>query len=100
VDTDAWFAALVDALRDAAPEGAASADARVAPAEVGALALTDAERDGLLDLARVAAHTAERWTAPVSTFLAGVAYASVPAAERAAAVRAVVEALESHGTAS
>jgi hypothetical protein len=91
VDTDAWFAALVDALRDAAPDAAP---------EGVALGLTDAERDGLLDLARVAAHTAERWTAPVSTFLAGVAYASVPAADRAAAIRAVVEALEVHGTAS
>jgi hypothetical protein len=93
VDTDAWFAALVDALRDAEPAGAS-------PADGAALALTDDERDGLLDLARVAAHTAERWTAPVSTFLAGVAYASVPATDRAAAIRAVVDALEVQGATS
>jgi hypothetical protein len=88
VDTDAWFTALADALRAAAPDRAAPADAVTVPA------LTDAERDGLLDLARVAAHTAERWTAPVSTFLAGVAYASVSGDDRAAAIRAVVAALE------
>lgn len=89
MDTDAWFAALADALRAAAPDGAASAEAVVVPP------ITDGERDGLLDLARVAAHTAERWTAPVSTFLAGVAYASVSGDDRAAALRAVVAALES-----
>jgi hypothetical protein len=65
VDTDAWFVALTEALRVAAPDGATDV-------EGAALTLTDAEREGLLDLARVAAHTAERWTAPVSTFLAGV----------------------------
>jgi hypothetical protein len=94
VDTDAWFAALADALRAAAPDEAASADVVAVPL------LTDAERDGLLDLARVAAHTAERWTAPVSTFLAGVVYASVPADDRAAAIAAVVEALETSGAPS
>jgi hypothetical protein len=93
VDTDAWFAVLVDALRDAGPAGAS-------PTDGAALALTDAERDGLLDLARVAAHTAERWTAPVSTFLAGVAYASVPAGDRAAAIRAVVDALDAEAATS
>lgn len=96
MDTDAWFAALADALRDAAPAPPSGAPTGT----VGLPAFTDDERDGLLDLARVAAHTAERWTAPVSTFLAGVAYASVPAAERAEAIRAVVGALETRAAAS
>jgi hypothetical protein len=54
-------------------------------------AVTDEEREALLDLARVAAHTSERWTAPVTTFLVGLAYATTPAADRAEAVRALVE---------
>jgi hypothetical protein len=82
VDTDDWFDALAAALAEVAPEGS---DGPV---------LSDAERDGLLDLARVAAHTAERWTAPVSTFLAGVVLAELPSERRAAAIRSVVETLE------
>jgi hypothetical protein len=57
------------------------------------------ERVALLDLARVAAHSSERWTAPVTTYLVGVALADVPAAERAARVRALVDALEPPATA-
>jgi hypothetical protein len=53
--------------------------------------VTDDERAALLDLARVAAHTSERWTAPVSTFLAGLAYADAAAPDRAAAIRALVD---------
>jgi hypothetical protein len=56
--------------------------------------VTDAERDALLDLARVAAHTSERWTAPLSTFLAGVALADLPPTERAAALADLVATLE------
>lgn len=82
MDTDDWFDALAVALAGAAPE------APHAPA------LSDAERDGLLDLARVAAHTAERWTAPVSTFVAGVVLADLPPERRAAVIRTVVTALE------
>jgi hypothetical protein len=57
-------------------------------------AVTADERDALLDLARVAAHSSERWTAPVSTFLVGIAYAATPPEDRAAAVRALVERFE------
>lgn len=53
--------------------------------------VTDDEREALLDLARVAAHTSERWTAPLSTYLVGLAYATAAPDERAAAVRALVE---------
>lgn len=85
MEADTWFALLLAAL-PAHPD----ADASAAPAHV-----TDAERDALLDLARVAAHTSERWTAPISTFLAGIAYASLPAEERADTLRALVDRLES-----
>jgi hypothetical protein len=60
----------------------------------GQLALTDAERDALLDLARVAAHASERKAAPLATFLAGCAYADLPAPERARALQALVVDLE------
>jgi hypothetical protein len=53
--------------------------------------VTADERAALLDLARVAAHTSERWTAPVSTFLVGLAYADASATDRAAAIRALVD---------
>lgn len=79
---DDWF----DALRAALPPAPGEATAPRAP--------TDAERDVLLDLARVAAHTSERWTAPLSTFLAGVAYATTDPQERAVALRALVAELE------
>lgn len=83
---DDWF----DALRAALPPPPGEATAP--------RALTDAERDVLLDLARVAAHTSERWTAPLSTFLAGVAYATTDPQERAVALRALVTDLEAeHG---
>ncbi len=57
-------------------------------------AVSDDERDALLDLARVAAHTSERWTAPISTFMVGVALHGVPADERAAVLRGLVAELE------
>jgi len=60
----------------------------------GGLGLTDEEQDALLDIARIAAHTSERIAAPMSTFMAGLACASVPAAERGAALRSLVEQLE------
>lgn len=60
----------------------------------GQLALTDAERDALLDLARVAAHASERRAAPLATFLAGCAYADLPAPERARALQTLVADLE------
>jgi hypothetical protein len=72
MQADDWFAQLLDAL----------------PGEVGPV--TDEERVALLDLARVAAHTSERWTAPISTFLVGLAYVDAAPDERAAAVRDLV----------
>lgn len=59
-----------------------------------ALPLAAAERTALLDLARVAAHTSERITAPLSTYLAGLALASVPAEERSERIAALVRRLE------
>ena len=83
---DDWFDALLAALPSAPGEATAPRG------------LTDAERDALLDLARVAAHTSERWTAPLSTFLAGVAYATTDPQRRAVALRALVTDLEAdHG---
>jgi hypothetical protein len=81
-----------------------STDHGVAP-EVSFQRLTDAlpgapvglsrdERDALLDLARVAAHTSERWTAPITTFLAGVALGDADPDVRAAALQRLVAALE------
>ena len=80
--SDEWFSAL----RAAFPPGT---DAPTA---------TAAETAALLDLARVAAHASERWTAPVSTFLAGVAFATSDRAERAEALRSLVVRLERGGT--
>jgi hypothetical protein len=55
------------------------------------------ERDVLLDLARVAAHTSARWTAPVTTFLAGMALADAGPADRVVALRALLADLEGGG---
>ncbi len=59
---------------------------------------TPPEQAAILDLARVAAHTSERIAAPISAFLVGVAYASVPANERAEQIREIVRALDGDGT--
>lgn len=80
---DDWL----DALRERLPGVAGTADAHPS-------APTGDEVAALLDLARVAAHTAERWTAPISTFLAGVAYATTDPQQRAIALRALVADLE------
>lgn len=60
-------------------------------------ACTDEEVDALLDLARVAAHASERWVAPVSTFVAGVALAGHDPAERVARIRVLTARLEAAG---
>ena len=54
----------------------------------------DDEIDALLDLARVAAHTSERWAAPVSTFVAGVALAADDAGDRVQRIRELTARLE------
>ena len=56
--------------------------------------VTAEEQAALLDLARVAAHTSERISAPISTFLVGVAYASLPGEERATRIHELTRALE------
>lgn len=86
---DAWFDELATALA-----GQVGPDL---PGARGDLGVTDDERDALLDLARVAAHTSERWAAPVSTFMVGVALHAVPAHERVAMLRRLVETLEPPG---
>jgi hypothetical protein len=58
-------------------------------AEAGA-----AERTVLLDIARIAAHRSERIAAPITTYLAGIAFAGLPPAERLARLRELAGALE------
>lgn len=60
----------------------------------GGPGLTDEEQAALLDIARVAAHRSERIAAPLSTFLAGVAYGSLPTRERTTALRTLARRLE------
>lgn len=66
----------------------------VLPAGVVAEAGT-AERTALLDLARIAAHRSERIAAPITTYLAGIAFAGLPPAERLERLRDLAGALES-----
>lgn len=62
--------------------------------DAGGAELTADERAALLDIARIAAHTSERITAPLTTFLAGVAYGSLPVGERLASLRSLASRLE------
>lgn len=62
--------------------------------DAGGAELSADERAALLDIARIAAHTSERITAPLTTFLAGVAYGSLPAGERLAAIKGLAARLE------
>ncbi len=62
--------------------------------DVGEVAVSPATQAALLDLARVAAHASERIAAPITAFMAGVAFAGLDDAERAARVRALAERLE------
>ena len=52
------------------------------------------ERTVLLDLARIAAHGSERIAAPITTYLAGVAFAALPRAERLERLRELARTLE------
>lgn len=45
--------------------------------------LTEDEQRLLLDVASVAAHTSQRWTAPLTTYRLGVVLAAIPPEERA-----------------
>jgi hypothetical protein len=89
VDPETWMTRLLGAMAPPAGSDAVVLDP-----------VTDGERDALLDIARVAAHTSERWTAPVSTFLAGVAYATLPADERARTLRTLADHLDAEHTAT
>ncbi len=62
--------------------------------EAGGAELSADERAALLDIARIAAHTSERITAPLTTFLAGVAYGTLPAGERLPAIKGLAARLE------
>ena len=87
IATDDWFARLSAALAASLPSDGDGASA-------GGTGIDEEERRLLLELARVAAHTSERWTAPVSTFLAGVALAGLDAPARRAALAAIVADLD------
>jgi hypothetical protein len=64
-------------------------------AEAGTKAISPAEVDAVLDLARVVAHTVERRLAPLSAYTAGLALAGeADPATRAAHVRALIVAVE------
>ena len=77
VDVETWLAAL-GALLPAGTLEQAGAEERVA----------------LLDLARIAAHRSQRWAAPISTYLVGLAFASLPLAERLDRIRALLAQLD------
>lgn len=55
---------------------------------------SEEENAALLDIARIAAHSSERIAAPLSTYMAGLACAKLPSAERAEALRSLVRRLE------
>lgn len=57
------------------------------------LTISASERQALLELARVSAHTSERIAAPLATFLVGIACAHLPVAERAEFVRRITASL-------
>lgn len=67
---------------------------RAALPDAAGLDVTVAEREALLDLARIAAHASERWAAPVSTFLAGVALGAAPPRERLRVLQELVATLD------
>jgi hypothetical protein len=60
----------------------------------GSASLDTDERELILDLARIAAHRGVRVGAPITTYLAGMAVAGLPAAERRERLTALVEALD------
>ncbi|HWP62995.1 MAG TPA: DUF6457 domain-containing protein [Candidatus Binatia bacterium] len=62
--------------------------------DIGSVAVSPALQAALLDLARVAAHASERIAAPITAFMAGVAFAGLDDDARAARVRSLVERLE------
>jgi hypothetical protein len=93
--TQAWFAQLEALLgRLIAAQGAPDAEVVRGP---GVEQPAATEQALLLDLARIAAHRSERWTAPVSTYLAGTALAPYEPAVRAQVLADLVAGLEPGG---
>ncbi len=67
-------------------------------ADAGTPTLTGSEANDVLDLAKVVAHTAERKYAPVACYAAGLMIdVNADSAQRAASVRAVLQAARSLG---
>lgn len=87
---DDWFDLLLAQLAADADGPVSSRPATPSEDEIGAL----------LDLARVAAHTSERWTAPISGFVVGAALAGLDPAERARRLRRLADDLEEDATTS
>ncbi|MCZ7538285.1 MAG: DUF6457 domain-containing protein [Acidimicrobiia bacterium] len=52
------------------------------------------ERAVLLDLARIAAHRSHRTAAPISTYLVGLSFATLPRAERLDRMRDLAKRLD------
>lgn len=65
-----------------------------AEANIVDVEITDGEVAALLDLARVAAHGSERWAAPITTYLVGLAVANRDPTDRADELRRLLEALD------
>jgi hypothetical protein len=63
-------------------------------ASPGSASLGAEERALLLDLARVAAHRGVRVGAPITTYLAGLAFSTLEPTERVARLRDLLEALD------
>lgn len=57
-------------------------------------AMSETERDLVLDLARVTAHRSLRKAAPITTYLAGIALAGLTPAQRATRLSELVAALD------
>lgn len=83
-DDDPAVAAWLDRLGSQLPAGTLD--------EVG-----PAEQAALLDLARIAAHQSHRRAAPISTYLAGLAFASLSRPERLARLTELAARLEGQG---
>jgi hypothetical protein len=91
VEMNEWFEALGRRFAEAAQERGA---------KISAPELNPQVADEVLELARVAAHSKERRFAPLACFMAGVAVerlrqgGSLSAADEAAYLRAIYQALE------
>ncbi len=86
---EVWLRQLSDVL--AAPERASAQQRR---GTIDAEVPDGEERTLLLDLARIAAHTSERWAAPLTTYMAGHALADTDRDERITRLRALVAQLD------